>query len=717
MPERAPAGQLPRGVDVIMDDDMVDRVKPGDRIQLVGIFRSLGNRNAGAGSSVFRTLILANNVVLLSSKSGGGIAQATITDLDVRNINKMSKETTVFEQLAQSLAPSIFGHDYIKKAILLMLLGGMEKNLPNGTHLRGDINILMVGDPSTAKSQLLRFVLNTAPLAIATTGRGSSGVGLTAAVTTDKETGERRLEAGAMVLGDRGVVCIDEFDKMSDIDRVAIHEVMEQQTVTIAKAGIHTSLNARCSVVAAANPIFGQYDSNKDPHKNIALPDSLLSRFDLLFVVTDDIDDTRDRHISEHVLRMHSYRPPGLEEGAPIRETGGQTLGIGGEEEKGQEAKSSEVYEKYNPVLHAGFKPAAAPTTGGRRGRGRRGQQAQDASPISMAFIKKYIQYAKSRCKPILTKEASDYIVNAYSTLRNEDIDANKRRTSPMTARTLETLIRLATAHAKSRLSARVEEGDAVVAEEVLRFALFREVAVKEDRRKKRKTRHADADGDARMDGSDDEEGEESSEDDDEEEDGDDTAFRGTRPRGTNGQAPTTRRSQRANGTNGTANGTTRRVVPDDDDEEEQQDEDDDEDEETQDSGRRTTQTGAESQLSNLSLASSMPASQLPPTQPSSSGTAAAASNTQQQQQLPPVTRERLVRFRQILGPLKRTALFEDEMASVRDIRAKVNEVLDDEGDGEEQEFGRLEVVALLKEMGERNEVMFEEGSEEVYLL
>lgn len=189
MPERAPAGQLPRSVEVVLDDDLVDKVKPGDRVQIVGAYRSVGNKG-GQGSATFTTLIAANHIVLLSSKAGNGIAQITITDTDIRNINKVAKKKNVFELLSQSLAPSIYGHNYIKQAILLLLLGGIEKNLANGTHIRGDINILMVGDPSTAKSQMLRFVLNTAPLAIATTGRGSSGVGLTAAVTTDKETGK-----------------------------------------------------------------------------------------------------------------------------------------------------------------------------------------------------------------------------------------------------------------------------------------------------------------------------------------------------------------------------------------------------------------------------------------------------------------------------------------------------------------------------------------------
>ncbi|EKM83502.1 hypothetical protein AGABI1DRAFT_66172 [Agaricus bisporus var. burnettii JB137-S8] len=475
MPERAPAGQLPRSTDIVLDDDLVDKCKPGDRIQLVGIYRSVGGGSSGA----FKSLILANNINLLLSKIGGGIAQTQLTDTDIRTINQLAKRADIFSLLSESLAPSIFGHEYIKRAILLLLLGGAEKNLPNGTHIRGDINLLMVGDPSTAKSQMLRFVLGTAPLAIATTGRGSSGVGLTAAVTTDKETGERRLEAGAMVLADRGIVCIDEFDKMSDIDRVAIHEVMEQQTVTIAKAGIHTSLNARCSVVAAANPIYGQYDIHKDPHKNIALPDSLLSRFDLLFIVTDDVSETRDRMIADHVLRMHRYLPPGVEEGTPCHDNLDQQLAIDGPGvEHTEENSEPSPFEKYDPLLHVGVGSSSRRET--------RSSRKKKKEILSIAFIKKYIQYAKGRSPPVLTKGAADHIVQVYANIRNEDMEANQKKTSPLTARTLETLIRLATAHAKARLSSTVEERDAMQAEEIMRFALFKEVP-KRQRRKKRK--------------------------------------------------------------------------------------------------------------------------------------------------------------------------------------------------------------------------------------
>ncbi|KAL4975080.1 MCM2/3/5 family-domain-containing protein [Aspergillus desertorum] len=674
MPERAPAGQLPRSVDVIVDDDLVDRAKPGDRIQLVGIYRSLGNRNASSGSSTFRTLVMANNIIQLTSKSGGGIAQATITDTDIRNINKISKKKHVFELLSSSLAPSIHGHEYIKKAILLMLLGGMEKNLDNGTHLRGDINILMVGDPSTAKSQMLRFVLNTAPLAIATTGRGSSGVGLTAAVTSDKETGERRLEAGAMVLGDRGVVCIDEFDKMSDVDRVAIHEVMEQQTVTIAKAGIHTSLNARCSVLAAANPIYGQYDPHKDPHKNIALPDSLLSRFDLLFVVTDDIEDTRDRMVSEHVLRMHRYRQPGTEEGAPVREQLNQTLGVGIDETEDSN-QPTEVFEKFNSMLHVGI---------ANTGRGRK----KDVEILSIPFIKKYIQYAKSRIKPVLTKGAADHIVATYSALRNDELSANQRRTSPITARTLETLIRLSTAHAKARLSSRVEEKDAKVAESILRFAMFKEI-VEDERRKRRKVTTFDDES-------------ESSDSDSDDADRDDRT-----PTNTSSTPRSTRRTLRTRAA-------AARSWTNEDVEMDAEGDDVSVDGDGVYSASPRGQ-GVQSSQSRMSVASSRPASQLVGSQTDTSqsqGTLASASASSQ-----PVTPARLTIFRQALGPLMGTTLFtSSDTANVEELIGAVNAAIrSSRALGESAVFQRSEAIQALKAMNERNELMYLEDDETVY--
>ncbi|KAE8605437.1 hypothetical protein XENTR_v10015138 [Xenopus tropicalis] len=464
MPEKAPAGQLPRSVDIILDDDLVDKVKPGDRVQVIGTYRCLPSKQNGYTSASFRTILIACNVIQMSKE----VTPVFSAD-DLAKIKKFSKSHSkdIFEQLSRSLAPSIHGHLYIKKAILCMLLGGVEKVLDNGTRIRGDINVLLIGDPSVAKSQLLRYVLCTAPRAIPTTGRGSSGVGLTAAVTTDQETGERRLEAGAMVLADRGVVCIDEFDKMSDMDRTAIHEVMEQGRVTIAKAGIHARLNARCSVLAAANPVYGRYDQYKTPMDNIGLQDSLLSRFDLLFIMLDQMDPEQDREISDHVLRMHRYRAAGEQDGdAMPLGSAVDILATNDPNVTSEEQQELQVYEKHDSLLH--------------------GVKKRKEKILSVEFMRKYVHVAKI-FKPVLTQEAASFIAEEYSRLRNQDqLSTDVARTSPVTARTLETLIRLSTAHAKVRMSKTVQLQDAEAAIELVQYAYFKKVLEKEKKRRRR---------------------------------------------------------------------------------------------------------------------------------------------------------------------------------------------------------------------------------------
>lgn len=472
MPEVAPAGQLPRCVDVILENDLVDKCKPGDRVQIVGSYRCLPNKQGNFSNCIFRTVVIGNYIELMSKE-----VSMTLTDDDVKACKKLSRTRRfdIFERLAQSLAPSIYGHENVKRALLCLLLGGVEKILPNGTRLRGDINVLLIGDPSVAKSQLLRFILSCAPRAIATTGRGSSGVGLTAAVTTDPETGDRRLEAGAMVLADRGVVCVDEFDKMSDIDRTAIHEVMEQGRVSICKAGIQARLNARCSVLAAANPIYGNYDPYKLPMENIAMQDSLLSRFDLLFIMLDEHDRKNDTIISEHVTRIHRFRPLNELDGEPAPlNTNANFLST--MQDHKDDSEKTEMFEKHNPLLH--------------------GTRSSRDKCFTIEFIRKYIHIAK-RVKPQLTEEACLMIGEHYSNLRKIDIDVEDlAKTQPITARTLETLIRLATAHAKARLSTKVESEDAAAAINLVQHSCYHKVLSKPKAPKRKRTEKADDESD-----------------------------------------------------------------------------------------------------------------------------------------------------------------------------------------------------------------------------
>jgi DNA replication licensing factor MCM5 len=313
-PDQVPVGELPRHILVSADRYLTNKVVPGSRCTVMGVFsiyQSKGAKGASAAVALRNPYIRAVGIQTDVDHTMKGLA--TFTEEEEQEFLDMSRRPDLYEVFAKCIAPSIYGNVDIKKAIACLLLGGSKKILPDGMRLRGDINVLLLGDPGTAKSQLLKFVERAAPIAIYTSGKGSSAAGLTASVQRDANSREFYLEGGAMVLADGGVVCIDEFDKMRDEDRVAIHEAMEQQTISIAKAGITTILNARTSVLAAANPIFGRYDDLKTPGENIDFQTTILSRFDMIFIVRDEHNRARDERIAKHVMNL-AMRGKGTEE-------------------------------------------------------------------------------------------------------------------------------------------------------------------------------------------------------------------------------------------------------------------------------------------------------------------------------------------------------------------------------------------------------------------
>ncbi|XP_026081587.1 DNA replication licensing factor mcm7-like [Carassius auratus] len=307
--DQVPVGNIPRSMTIYARGENTRVAQPGDHVAISGIFLPLlrsGFRQAIQGL-LSETYLECHCITLMNKTEDDELGTEELSDEELRQIT----EEDFYEKLAGSIAPEIYGHEDVKKALLLLLVGGVEQ-APRGMKIRGNINICLMGDPGVAKSQLLSYIDRLAPRSQYTTGRGSSGVGLTAAVMRDPVTGEMTLEGGALVLADLGVCCIDEFDKMADADRTAIHEVMEQQTISIAKAGIMTSLNARCSILAAANPAYGRYNPRKTLEQNIQLPAALLSRFDLLWLIQDKPDTDNDLRLAQHITYVHQHckQPP-----------------------------------------------------------------------------------------------------------------------------------------------------------------------------------------------------------------------------------------------------------------------------------------------------------------------------------------------------------------------------------------------------------------------
>ena len=410
-PEGLRGGEQPQTLDVDVVDDLTGTVAPGDRVIINGILRSVQRVSYGQKSTLFDVYLEANSIEVSEKE----FEEVNISEEDEKAIMELSQDPELYTKVSRSIAPSIYGMTQVKEAISLILFGGIAKELPDGSHLRGDIHMLLVGDPGIAKSQMLRYVIQLAPRGIYTSGKSSTSAGLTATAVKD-EFGDGRwtLEAGALVLADMGIAAVDEMDKMAKEDRSALHEAMEQQSISIAKAGITATLRSRCALLGAANPKMGRFDEYAPIAEQINMPPSLLSRFDLIFIMEDKPDAMIDRAISNHILKSHSV-------GELIEHT--------------RKTPIEGVDEEYI-----------------RR-------QLEPVTPdIDALLFRKYIAYAKRNCFPIMSDEARDTLTDYYLNLRNL---ADENKPVPVTARQLEALVRLAEASARIRLSDSVDLSDA----------------------------------------------------------------------------------------------------------------------------------------------------------------------------------------------------------------------------------------------------------------